>query len=228
MKQHIDLLKSFTIFKDLNDDEIQSILSFSHIRKFKKNDHIFMQGDVISHVYFMISGQVKIYRTGYSGNEQIVNFLKRGNMFPHQGFFRKDNYPAHAQASGDVELICIPIMEFESFLYQRPEICIRLLSVLGDLIVDLQNRLESKMVDTAYEQVIKAILRIGEANGKKEGDYTVLTVKITNQELANIIGSSRETVSRSLTKLKKNNLLHMNKNGFLYYEFDVLHEQILY
>src|SRR5690625_5361898 len=78
------------------------------------------------------------------GKEQIVNVLRPGEMFPHQGFFRQDNYPAHAEALDDIVLVYIPIQSFETFLITHPEICIKLFRVLGDIIVDLQNRLRDR------------------------------------------------------------------------------------
>src|SRR5699024_12693384 len=107
---------------------------------FRQGTNICMEGDPLTNVYFIYSGSVKIYKTDQNGKEQIVNVLRPGDMFPHQGFFRQDNYPAHAEVTEDTVLIYIPITAFENFLITHPEICMKLFRVLGDIIVDLQNR----------------------------------------------------------------------------------------
>src|SRR5699024_5041432 len=107
-----------------------------------------------TNVYFIQAGKVKIYKTDIQGKEQIFNVLQQGDMFPHQGFFRQDNYPAHAEALDDITLIYIPIESFENFLITHPEICVKLFRVLGDIIVDLQNRLEQQILHNTYEQII--------------------------------------------------------------------------
>ena len=93
------LLQQFPLFRSLTENEINLIVRLAVTREYKKDSHIFFQGDPLTDVYFIFSGKIKIYRLDAQGNEQIVNILKKGDMFPHQGFFRKDSYPANAQAT---------------------------------------------------------------------------------------------------------------------------------
>src|SRR5699024_8597516 len=148
------LLQSFPIFKDLTSFEMEPIVDLAKRRIYRRGTHIFMQGDDLTNVYFIDRGVIKIYKTDVQGKEQIVNVLKKGQMFPHQGFFRQDNYPAHAEAIEDSQLIYIPIKSFEQFLITHPEICIKLFRVLGDIIVDLQSRLEQKIMHNTHEQIV--------------------------------------------------------------------------
>src|SRR5690625_1009660 len=155
-----ELLQRFPIFKDLTEFEMEPIVDLAKRRKYRRGTHIFMQGDALTNVYFIDTGVIKIYKTDLQGKEQIVNVLKNGQLFPHQGFFRQDDYPAHAEAIEDSQIIYIPIQSFEEFLITHPEICIKLFRVLGDIIVDLQNRLEQKMMHNTYEQIIMLLIRL--------------------------------------------------------------------
>jgi len=222
-----NLLQRFPIFKNLTEYEIEPIVELAKQRMYPNGSHIFMQGDKITDVYFIYQGKVKIYRTDMQGNEQIVNVLQPGDMFPHQGFFRQDSYPAHAEAIGEIILVYIPIQSFEDFLITHPEICIKLFRVLGDIIVDLQNRLEEKILHNTYEQIIMLLLRLAKTHGEKITDnaYKILT-QFTNRELANMIGSSRETVSRTLTQLRKINCIENDQDGYLIIHPNLLKEEI--
>ncbi|TMN23097.1 Crp/Fnr family transcriptional regulator [Lentibacillus cibarius] len=222
-----ELLQRFPLFKDLTDDEMQSIVDLAKHRMYRHGTHIFMQGDPLTNVYFIHKGKVKIYKTDFHGKEQIVNVLQPGDMFPHQGFFRQDDCPAHAEVLEDAILIYIPITSFENFLITHPESSIKLFRVLGDIIVDLQGRLEEKILHNTYEQIIMLLLRLAKSYGKETKDGQVkLTTQFTNRELANMIGSSRETVSRTLTQLKKQKLLSSDNNGAIVLDTEALEDEL--
>ncbi|MFD1360181.1 Crp/Fnr family transcriptional regulator [Lentibacillus salinarum] len=221
------LLQKVPLFKDLTDDEMEPIIELAKHRVYRHGTHIFMQGDPLTNVYFIHQGKIKIYKTDFHGREQIVNVLQPGDMFPHQGFFRQDDYPAHAEVLEDAVLIYIPIQSFEHFLVNHPEICIKLFRVLGDIIVDLQGRLEEKILHNTYEQIIMLLLRLSRGYGKETNDGLIkLTTQFTNRELANMIGSSRETVSRTLTQLKKQNLVTTDKSGAILLDTDALEDEL--
>lgn len=220
-----DLLQKFTLFKDLTNEEMSSIVELAKSRRYKKGTHIFMQGDPLTNVYFIDQGAVKIYKTDIHGKEQIVNVLSPGQMFPHQGFFRQDNCPANVEVAEDAKLIYIPIHLFEIFLYNNPGTSVKLFKVLGDLIVDLQKRLEEQILHNTYEQIIMLLLRLLDTHGTKiDEDSFILSTHFTNQELANMIGSSRETVSRTISQLKKLKVVTTNDKGDLVFNKKGLEE----
>lgn len=220
------LLQEMPLFRELSDDELEPIVSISKARFYKNRVFVFMQGDPLDRVFFIKSGKVKIYKTDLTGKEQIISVLQAGEMFPHAGFFRKGNYPAHAEIIEDATLIVTPISEFEHILIQYPEVCIKLFKVLGEKIIDLQNRLEEQILHNTYEQIIMLILRLCKTNGNALGDKFVLTTQFTNKDLANMIGTSRETVSRTLNQLKKKNLIDTNENGYYMIDATNLKEEI--
>jgi|SRR5690625_979680 len=221
-------LKQFPIFKDLNEYEMEPIVDFARSKKYESGTIVFMQHEPITDVYFIQRGKVKIYKTDYDGKEQIVNVLQKDDMFPHQGFFRKGNYPAHAEILEDALLVNIPIISFENFLLTHPEISIKMFRVLGEIIVDLQNRLEEKILYNVYDQIILLLMRLARKNGEMiEEEKYRLTVHLTNRELANMIGSSRETLSRTLTQLKKENVVQTDKAGHLIVDYPALEEKVL-
>ncbi|MEC5423623.1 Crp/Fnr family transcriptional regulator [Virgibacillus sp. C22-A2] len=222
-----ELLQSFPLFKDLTDFEMEPILDIAKNRTYRSGTHIFMQGDPLTNVYFIHLGKVKIYKTDVHGKEQIVNVLQKGDMFPHQGFFRQDDCPAHAEVHEDAVLIYIPISSFENFLITHPETCVKLFRVLGDKIVDLQSRLEEKILLNTYDQIIMLLSRLAKSYGKELSDGQIrITTQFTNRELANMIGSSRETVSRTLTQLKKKNLISTTKDGYILVEPEALEDEL--
>ncbi|WP_018933357.1 Crp/Fnr family transcriptional regulator [Gracilibacillus lacisalsi] len=214
-KQSIEeILHSIPIFKELTVYEIDSLKTIAHTKRYQKYTHVFMQDDHLSNVYFILEGKIKIYKTDFHGREQIVNILHSGDMFPHQGFFRHDNYPAHAEVIEPSTLVYIPKQQFEDFLMQFPQISVKLFRVLGDMIVDLQQRLEEQILHNTQEQVMMLILRLVKKHGKENRHGDVMLAKqFSNKELANMIGTTRETISRTLSQLKKESLIELSANN---------------
>ncbi|GAA3312411.1 hypothetical protein GCM10020331_000040 [Ectobacillus funiculus] len=92
---------------------------------------------------------------------------------------------------------------FEAILIKYPELCIKLFKVLGEKIIDLQNRLEEQILHDTYEQIIMLLLRLCQSNGVPINDGYKITTHFTNRELANMIGTSRETMNRTINRLRK-------------------------
>jgi len=219
---NVDMIKSFLhqipLFKELTDEELVAIVNITQLRKYRQRMLVFMQGNPLDRVFFIHSGKLKIYKTDFNGKEQIVSILRKGEMFPHVGFFRQGSYPAHAEVTEDATLFVISSEDFEKMLLQYPEVSIKLFRVMGEKIIDLQNRLEEKILHNSYEQIIMLLIRLGKKHGVLIDDgFVQLTTHFTNRELANMIGSTRETINRTLNQFKKKNMLKENEQGFLFH-----------
>ncbi|WP_160721259.1 Crp/Fnr family transcriptional regulator [Bacillus sp. USDA818B3_A] len=219
-------LSQVPIFKELSVNEINPILKIAQTRFYKQKMYVFMQDDPLDRVYFIHSGKIKIFKTDQMGKEQLISVLEPGEMFPHAGFFRKGTYPAYAEVIEDAHLIIIPIEKFEKILIAYPELCIKLFKVLGEKIVDLQGRLEAQVLHNTYEQIILLLIRLCKSNGEKMGGQYKLTTPFTNRELANMIGTSRESVSRTITQVKKKNIVSLDEKGHFLINRDALEQEL--
>lgn len=220
-------LKAVPLFKELESEEIAHLIEISQTRFYKQKIYVFMQGDPLDRVFFIHSGKIKIYKTDSSGREQIISVLEAGEMFPHAGFFRQGKFPAHAEVMEDAQLIVITIDLFEKLLLSYPELCIKFFKVLGEKIGDLQNRLEEQILHNTYEQIIMLLLRLSNTNGIQLSNMYKITTHFTNRELANMIGTSRETVSRTINHLKKKDFLATDEDGHFLINRDLLKQEIL-
>ncbi|WML47745.1 Crp/Fnr family transcriptional regulator [Neobacillus sp. PS3-34] len=219
-------LAAVPIFKELTEGELTPFVKIAQTRIYKQKMYVFMQDDRLDRVFFIHSGRVKIYKTDFSGKEQIVSVLEPGEMFPHAGFFRQGSYPAHAEILEDAVLIVIPIDQFEEILITYPELCIKLFKVLGEKIVDLQKRLEEQILHNTYEQIILLLIRLCKSNAEQTGTQFKLTAHFTNRELANMIGTSRETVSRTINHLKKKEYVSQDEAGFYLIDKEALKQEL--
>ncbi|GAA3732246.1 Crp/Fnr family transcriptional regulator [Salinicoccus jeotgali] len=218
------LLSHIEIFRTLTEEELELIINITSQRRFYRNSHIFRQDEPMTHVYFVSHGKVKIYRTDGSGREQIVNFFQSGEMFPHHGLFRKDLYPANAITTEKSELFSISKENFEDLLMAHPEVSIKMFRTLGQLIVDLQKRLQDKIFKSTDKQILLLFERLLANHGEwVDEERTRLRTDMTKQDIANIIGTSRETVSRSISTFKKENILTEDEAGYYIVHHPSLH-----
>ncbi|HWO96592.1 MAG TPA: Crp/Fnr family transcriptional regulator [Bacillus sp. (in: firmicutes)] len=223
IKKH---LQGVPLFKELTEEELQPIVDISQMRIYKARSFVFMQDDPLDRVFFIHSGKVKIHKTDVTGKEQIVSILQAGEMFPHAGFFRQGTFPAHAEILETAQLIVTPIADFEGILIKYPELCIKLFRVLGEKIVDLQNRLEEQILHDTYERIVMLLLRLCKSNGVKEQNVYKITTHFTNRDLANMIGTSRETMNRTINHLRKKELVELDEEGYLLIHADKLEQEI--
>jgi CRP-like cAMP-binding protein len=227
-EDNVKRLSAVPLFKELSHEELNPIVIISQTRFYKQKMYVFMQEDPLDRVFFIHSGKVKIYKADFSGKEQIVSVLELGEMFPHAGFFRQGRYPAHAEIMEDANLIVIPIDKFEEILISYPELCIKLFKVLGEKIVDLQKRLEEQILHNTYEQIILLLIRLCKSNGEQLNRLYKITTQFTNRELANMIGTSRETVSRTINQLKRKEYITLDDDGLYLLDKELLQQELFY
>lgn len=220
-------ISQITIFNTLTAEEQSSVANICHKRIFHKSEHLFYQAEPMDYFFFIIDGNIKVYRYSIDGREQIVNFFGVGEMVPHHALFREDPYPANASSMDETTVLMISKLDLENLLKEQSDIMIKMFKYLGSMIVDLQNRLHDKILSPADEQLLKSILRLAENYGEKiDENNSLIRLRITKQDIGNMIGLSRETVSRNISLFKKIGLVHENKEGFLILNTDKINDYI--
>ncbi|PKR77104.1 Crp/Fnr family transcriptional regulator [Halalkalibacillus sediminis] len=217
----IEFFRQFTIFRDLTDEELVEISDISHQKSIKKHENIFLEGDRREEVFFIQSGLVKIYKLSEEGEEQIISILHSNEMFPHVGFFDDSPYPATAFTLTDTELLSIPIEAFEEWLIRNPKVTIKVMKVIGEKLLQLQERVQTMTTPDVMKRVVGTLCSfIHELGEEDRSDGSIhVRVPITNSEFANLVGVRRETVNRTFSKLKKEGILSYNRQEIVIHNF---------
>jgi CRP/FNR family cyclic AMP-dependent transcriptional regulator len=210
------VLRLSRLFEHVTEEELSSVADLCIVRNYQKNDHLFFQDEPMTHVYFAVEGRIKNYRIKEDGKEQTILLADKGEMFPHVGFFRTGTYPDNALALQDAVCLAITIPSFEQLLIGQPAISFKMLQVLADKIIDLQDRLEAKTFHSVESQLISLLIRLSEVHSTRaEGEWHRFFTPFSNQELAGMLGSTRETINRSINKLRKQQAVDFDNNGLL-------------
>jgi CRP/FNR family transcriptional regulator len=222
MADMIKILKKLPLFSGLNHEELKQLEAITTKRTFLKRQYVFMEGEEREAVYFIHEGTVKTFKVDESGNEQVINILQKGEMFPHVGFFDDTPYPATAEAVENTELFIIRIDDFDHLMMQHPRIAVKVMRIMGQKIFMLAQRVQELISEDVRHRIVHTLLRFAEEIGKPGPSGVNIELPITNRDFANMVGSSRETINRVLNELKKKGILEADRHGLTIYDLDRL------
>ena len=207
------LLRNVSLFRDLNDEEIDRIQNIAIQRTYKKKQIVFHEGAVKEAVYFINSGFIKAFKTDENGHEHIVSILNSGEMFPHTGLFHDHPYPATAEALIETNLIAIPIRSFEALFMSSPRVAFKVMRVLSEKVKELQEKLQGLTGQDVQDRGVTFLIMLAENYGVSRDDKIIIEVPMTNQEFANAIGTTRETFNRLIAQLRKAGILENDRGS---------------
>jgi CRP/FNR family cyclic AMP-dependent transcriptional regulator len=185
------ILKGIEIFKHCTVDELEKITGIISKKQVCKKEIIFYEGDPCSTVYFISRGQIKVFKTTEDGREQIVNILAIKDMFPHVGLYGESYYPATAKSMEDGTLYYLYVDDFKRLLQDSPSISVKLLQILDGKIRDMTDK------------IINTLFRLAKASGTKTERGYEIKMEVIHQDIADMLGTTRETVSRVMSQLKR-------------------------
>ncbi|PWU67626.1 MULTISPECIES: Crp/Fnr family transcriptional regulator [Gracilibacillus] len=210
----------FPLFQNLTEDELIHLSEISMERSYNQGKILFHQDESRTNVYFILSGLVKMIKINRNGHEQILHVLHTNDMFPYVGFFENVPYPSSAIALTNVHVLSIPIKEFELLLIQKPGLLIKVIRIIEKNYQETQDRLLYRQTQDVFHQVVLILVHFVCDLGIRQKEDTIqLHLPITNSELANMIGVSRESVNRVFNQLKKTGIMTYNRKEILIYDF---------
>lgn len=210
-----DYLKQISIFSQLNDEFLEKIDSISIMRTYTKGRIIFMEGEPGEAFYYIKSGLVKISKVSSDGREHILHILNEGHVFAEVTLFNNSTYPATAEVLEDAQIGMIKNSDLEQLIIKIPEISLQLIKYLNKRLVEAQNKVRNLALYDTFGRTAQALVKLAEDYGKRTSEGIVLDLNISRQELANIVGTTRETVIRVLAAFKKEKSIELDKSSII-------------
>jgi len=205
-------LGQFPMFKSCSHDELEQLANLLLFKKVERKDALFYEGEPCDIIYFVKKGQVKVYKTTEDGREQIVNILTSGDMLPHVGLFGDSVYPATAEALDDTEVYYLYVKPFTTFISHNPSISIKLLQEMDEKIREIQARLSNVLNKDMREKILSVLLSLARSKGTQTDSGYQVDLELTHQDIADMVGTTRETASRILGQLKREGLIRMENH----------------
>jgi CRP/FNR family transcriptional regulator, cyclic AMP receptor protein len=221
-------LSTLPMFQSLDQTEIEKLNRNSITQLYQRKSNIFMEGEDRKAVYFVHSGIVKIYSVDAHGNENIVHYLREGNMFPHSIFFDDDSYPVTAEVVEDAVISALPVHVFEQLLMENQELTKSVIQILGRRIRDLNNKIQEFCANDVNLRIASLLIRLANEHGVEQKNGILINLQLTNQEVAYMAGTTRESVNRLLNQLKKNGTISVKNRKIVIHRLADLQAYIPY
>jgi CRP/FNR family transcriptional regulator/CRP/FNR family cyclic AMP-dependent transcriptional regulator len=192
----IDFLRSVNIFSDLSESELNSIQELCKTRKYPKNSMIILEEEMGDVVFIVMSGTVKITRVNDEGKEVILAMLGSGEVFGEMAILDGESRSANALSQENCEVVAINREDFLNLLKTNNKVSLSLMTEFAIRLRKSDQQIEALSLDDAEHRIGVSILNLAEEMGViRQGVVTVENLPY-QQDIANMSGTSRETVSR--------------------------------
>ena len=194
---------------ELGSQERERLLTMSERRDYAKGDFIFRAGSPAEHVYLLIDGRVKIFELSSLGREVILWFCFNGEIFGLAETPRGTPREVYAMACTATRVYAIKNRDFRDFLGTNPKAAMLVIDLLSCRMRGLGSMLLNVSSEDVATRVIKLLTRLGAAYGLKKERHLELGISLTHQELADMIGTTRQSVSTVMGELRRQGLVEM-------------------
>jgi CRP-like cAMP-binding protein len=213
-------LESHFLFRHLREAEITALLARSRVENKRANELIFRKDSPGHGLMAVLSGQVKISMLSSNGREVVLNIINPGEIFGEMALLDGKSRSADATAMTACELLIIDRRDFMPFLQQHPEVAIRLLGVLSERLRHSSDQVHDILFLDLRGRLAKALLRLAEAHGRALVKSRQIDIKLSQRELGNLIGQSRESVNKQLRQWQNAKLLRIERGRIVLLDLD--------
>ncbi|MCH8325813.1 MAG: Crp/Fnr family transcriptional regulator [Bacteroidetes bacterium] len=209
MTKYEGILRNVPIFSSLNDETLLQIDQVCIKKNYQKGTIILFEHDEGNAFFFIVKGEVKISRESDDGREVILSLLQDADVFGEMSLLDGLPRSANVTAMEDTELYMIKREDFLELLNNHPDVSIALLEEITHRLREAGLRIKSLSLNDAEGKVAMVLLQIAEEKGKIKNGIVEIEKLPFQHDLANMAGTSRETISRTLHSFAKKGLVEL-------------------
>jgi CRP/FNR family transcriptional regulator, polysaccharide utilization system transcription regulator len=195
-----------SVFCDLDTRDLEVLGSTKSCRSYSKGQTIYLDGEHPAGLYCIHEGNVKVFKSGRDGKEQILRFARPGDIIGYRALLSGEPHSNSATAIADAQICYIPRAAFFTVSSESVSLNGRIFSLLSQELRQAQTRIVDMAQRPLRERVAETLLFLRESFGL-EGDGRTLNVRLTRREISDVVGSATESVIRSLAELKSEGLI---------------------
>jgi CRP/FNR family transcriptional regulator len=201
-------LRKIPVFADLPAEQLIQIHQSTSQRLYQKGMVIFMEGDPGEGFHYVKSGKVKIVKGTDDGREHIIKLLTQGELFAEVLLFNNLPYPATAIAVEDSCIGTIRNFDIEKLVLGNNALALQLIKALSQRLLYAQQKIKNLALDDVLVRTAETLLGLSKEYGDATSDGRItVKMELSRQELASLVGTTRETVTRTLSLLRKDNII---------------------
>jgi CRP-like cAMP-binding protein len=211
MSEAIWFLKSCPLFERLTPEERGRLEAHSRARTFSRGAVVYCPDELGETVLLLTRGRIKIMALTPDGHEAILAFIEPGEIFGELAVLDEAPRNEHAEAVQDSHVLAIPREDLLWLLSRRPDIALSITKLIGLRLRRIENRLKSILFRSTRERTVAVLLELLDTHGRVLGRRGEISIRLSHQELANLIGATRERVTVTLGQLQREGLIEINR-----------------
>ncbi|MBN2109071.1 MAG: Crp/Fnr family transcriptional regulator [Deltaproteobacteria bacterium] len=196
-------LSHIPLFQGLEPQYLQTLARMAIKKFFKRGETVFAEGDPGTGFHIITTGRVKVYKTSPDGKEQILHIMSQGEPFGEVPVFTGQRFPAYADALTDTSTLFIPRDDFINLIRTEPSVALSMLSVLSQRLKGFTVLIEDLSLREVPARLAAYLLYISERNQGADD----INLDISKTQLAGILGTIPETLSRILARMTKEEII---------------------
>lgn len=201
-----DEIARASLFNGLPARQLETLAEICLDQKYEKGQVLFTEGGSAKGFYLVEGGKIKIYKLSLEGKEQILHIFGPGEIFGEVPVFAGGNYPANADAIEASRVLFFPRAAFVDLIRREPSIALNMLGILSRRLRRFTNLIEDLSLKEVPGRLAAYLIYLGERSGKPD----VLELDITKAQLASLLGTIPETLSRILAKMAQQELIEVD------------------
>jgi CRP/FNR family transcriptional regulator, cyclic AMP receptor protein len=226
MENEASYLKQVHIFNGLSEEELSALAAVVHKRTFRQDVVIFHRDDPGQVLYVIKEGKVKICLTSPDGQEIVLVVFGKGDCFGE--FSLLDGHPRSADAISLERVECLTLQrsDFHEAIMKHPKIAIGIMEVLCERLRRTDQQVEDLIFLDVYGRVAKKLLELADSHGTKVANGIHIDIHLTQQELASMVGASRESINKVLRYFTNKRYISKDRHGITIHCIDELKKRI--
>ena len=185
-------------------EELEKLSSDKKIRHYRKKENLYHESDYPNGLFFVHKGKVKTYKINEDGKELITNLYHEGEFLGYKAILEDQNYKESAAAMEDTDVVKIPRQDFLSLIYSNKEVSKSFIRMLSNNLSDKEDELLNLAYNSVRKRVADALILLEDKYSKDPGQFSMA---ISRDDLASIVGTSTESVIRTISEFKDEGLL---------------------
>lgn len=216
LSTRVKYLGEVSLFEDLAQQELFELADLCQVKKYNKHQIIYRVNDPAEDVYILVNGVVKVISKSMDGREVIKTIIHPKSLFGTE-YISANGERSNTAKSVDKDVICLQINseDFKSYLKQNWELTERFIRMLGTRLMYVEERFESLVFKDARQRIIDFLKDNARINGRQVGLEMLIKHSLTQQDIANYTGTSRQTVTYVLNDLKRQNQIYFKRKSIL-------------
>lgn len=218
------ILASIPIFAGLSESELDSLLEVTTTKRLAAKDVLFRKGDPGNQLYAVLKGRLKILATGADGKEVVFGIDGPGKVIGEIALMDSNPRSATVVAMEACELLTLHRRDLIPFLEKHPKVTIELAGVLAARLRKLSEHTEDALFLTLPSRLAKTLLQLSATYGQETGDGLLINVRLPQQDLADLVGTTRESVNKQLRSWEEEGLVKLERTRITILERDGLEQ----